>query len=74
MVQRCPLAFCSSLCADTSLQCALAASLHMHREAFSSVMKYFKDLITSPMDKSLVRKTYFFSQKTFPRMFLINQL
>ena len=54
MVQRCPLAFLSSPIANTALNCGLASSLHMHRDAFSSVMKFFKDIIQCPIDNSLV--------------------
>lgn len=55
MVQRCPLVFLQSPVAGTALDCANASSIHDHREAFSSVMKFFKDLIHCPFDESLVR-------------------
>jgi transportin-3 len=52
MVQRCPLAFFSSPVAMTAVECAKPASLLTHREAFSSVMKFYRDLIHSPFDTS----------------------
>ena len=54
MVQRCPVVFLTSPVSGTALECAKAASLHIHREAFSSVMKFFKDLIHAPFDINLV--------------------
>ena len=55
MMQRCPLAFLRSPVAITALQCGLAASLHMHKDAFTSVMKFFKDLAHAPFDNYIVR-------------------
>lgn len=57
MVQRCPLSFLASPVASTALECAKAASLHMHREAFSSVMKFFRDLIHCPFDEAFVSES-----------------
>lgn len=54
MVQRCPVAFLPTQVAKTAFECAKAAALHTHREAFSSVMKFFKDLIHAPFDINLV--------------------
>lgn len=51
MVQRCPIAFLSTPVATTAFECAKASSIHMHREAFSSVMKFFKDLIHCPYER-----------------------
>lgn len=44
-LQRCPLAYLGSPVAATATQCALAAATINHREAFASVMKYFRDLL-----------------------------
>ena len=40
--------------ADASLQCALAASVLDHRDAFSSVMKFFRDMLTLRKNEDLV--------------------
>ena len=48
------MAFLASPVANPALQCALASTIHQHREAFSSVMKFLKDLIHSPRDSYLV--------------------
>ncbi|XP_019854788.1 PREDICTED: transportin-3-like [Amphimedon queenslandica] len=56
MVQRCPVVFLTSPVSGTALECAKAASLHIHREAFSSVMKFFKDLIHAPFDINLTEE------------------
>lgn len=54
MIQRCPVVFLRSPIAQTAVDCGMAASQHMHREAFSSVMKFFKDLAHAPFDENLV--------------------
>ncbi len=54
MIQRCPLVFLTSPIANTTIQCGMAASQHMHRDALASVMKYFKDLIHLPYDNYFV--------------------
>ena len=49
-LQRSPLLFLSNEVSATVLQCAMAAATLNHRDAFSSVMKYFRDLIRLPKD------------------------
>lgn len=44
-LQRCPIPFLSSSVASTAIQCALAASTLNHRDALTSVMKFFRDLL-----------------------------
>ena len=46
--------FLASPVASPALQCALVSTIHQHREAFSSVMKFLKDLIHCPRDSLLV--------------------
>ena len=41
--------------ASTVIQCALASSTLDHRDAFSSVMKFFRDLLRLPRQEHLVR-------------------
>jgi len=53
-LQRCPTQFLSSVVAPTVIQCALAATVLNHRDAFSSVMKFFRDLVHLPLDQGLV--------------------
>ena len=53
-LQRCPLSFLSSAVSLTLIQCALAACSLNHRDAFTSVMKFFRDLIYLPSQQDLV--------------------
>ena len=55
-LQRCPVLYLSSPIRPTISQCALAAATLNHRDAFSSVMKYFRDLVHIPVDTTLVCK------------------
>ena len=48
------MAFLASPVANPALQCALAFTIHQHREAFSSVMKFLKDLVHCPRDSYVV--------------------
>ena len=52
-LQRCPFVFLNSAVAGTVSQCALAAATLNHRDAFSSVMKYLRDLICLPKDSAV---------------------
>lgn len=54
-LQRCPLPFVTSPLSATISQCALAAATLNHRDAFSSVMKYLRDLLLLPKDDTLVK-------------------
>ena len=45
-----------SAVAGASIHCALAASVLDHRDAFSSVMKFFRDLLTLGRNDDLVRE------------------
>lgn len=49
-LQRCPVLYISNECAGPVSQCALAAATLNHRDAFSSVMKYFRDFIRLPKE------------------------
>ena len=53
-IQRCPVVFLSSPAAPTVFQCALAATTLNQRDAFSSVMKFFKNLVQLPQVQGLV--------------------
>ena len=53
-LQRCPLVFLSGAVAPTVIQCALAATTINHRDAFTSVMKFHRDLIRLPENPDLV--------------------
>ncbi len=53
-LQRCPNVFLQCSVVATVTQCALACCTLGHRDAFSSVMKYFRDLLHLPRDEGLV--------------------
>ena len=53
-IQHVPEKFLGSPVAPASIQCALAASVLDHRDAFSSVMKFFRDLLTLGKNDDLV--------------------
>ena len=53
-IQHVPETFLASPVASASIQCALAASVLDHRDAFSSVMKFFRDLLTLGKNGDLV--------------------
>ncbi len=54
-LQRCPVVFLQSSVVATVTQCGLACSTLGHRDAFSSVMKYFRDLLHLPQQEATVR-------------------
>ncbi|XP_064397245.1 transportin-3-like [Halichondria panicea] len=51
-LQRCPVVFLQSSVVATVTQCGLACSTLGHRDAFSSVMKYFRDLLHLPQQEA----------------------
>ncbi|XP_071476765.1 LOW QUALITY PROTEIN: transportin-3-like [Diadema antillarum] len=51
LLQRCPLAILQSAAVQSILQCAIAAVTLDHREANSSVMKFFSELVRSGVEK-----------------------
>jgi transportin-3 len=53
-IQHVPETFLASPVAPASIQCALAASVLDHRDAFSSVMKFFRDLLTLGKNGDLI--------------------
>lgn len=53
-LQRCPGLYLDAPIRPTISQCALAAATLNHRDAFSSVMKYLRDLVHVPVDMALV--------------------
>ncbi|CAI8023945.1 Transportin-3 [Geodia barretti] len=53
-IQHVPEKFLGSPVAPASIQCALAASVLDHRDAFSSVMKFFRDLLTLGKNDDLI--------------------
>ena len=46
-LQRCPQVFFQNEVYPVATQCALAALTFNHRDAYASVMKYLRDLISS---------------------------
>ncbi len=52
-MQRCPTAFFESEVYPIATQCALAALTFNHRDAYASVMKFFRDLLSSSEEKEV---------------------